>query len=207
MSAAKAFATCARLRQVHLDRFRAAGVSAFCLAGYLQDPAAIGWAAYDLVRRRQMPFTHGFEVRQARVQFVRGNRFLLSGDKRVETDALEPAFVIPAIEAGELHDLVAWHPQTGRLASLYRNAGVLPFAAEPPVDEPLMVFSDPLAWLASCRRGVVIVHEGLARPFLLAQPALQAADVKHGDTLQAMLAKVRLPRIVVPISSIQQAAA
>lgn len=207
MSAAEAFATCARLRQVHLDWFAAAGVSGFGLLGYLEDPAAAGIVAHQLVWRGRPAFTPGFEVRQARVQFLRGSRFVFADDRRAEADALVPAFVIPAIEDDELLDLVAWHPKTGRLASLNRHVGVLIGPVAPTADEPLLVFPDPLAWLAACRRGAVIVHESLARPFLLDQPALQAADVAHGESLQAMLAKVRLPRIVVPTDSIARVAA
>jgi hypothetical protein len=131
------------------------------------------------------------------VQFLARGRFIPAWDPHVVAAETVPALVIPALEDGELVDLVAWQPRTGRLASLERRAGWL--AGPPPeADAPLVVFADPLPWLASCRAGVVVVHESLARPFLLAQPAIQAADVDHGEKLQAMLAKVRLPRIVVP---------
>lgn len=207
MSAADAFSRCARLRQVHLDWFAAAGVSGFALLGYFEDPARIGMAAHQLVWRGRPACTLGFEVRQARVQFVRGNRFLLAGERRAEADELVPAFVVPAIEADELLDLIAWHPKSGRLASLNRQAGVLIGPVTPSADEPLTVFPEPLAWLRACRRGAVVVHESLARPFLLDLPAIQAADVEHGESLQAMLTKVRIPRIVVPAFPHERAAA
>lgn len=206
MSVAEDFARCARLRMVELDWFRAAGVSGAQLVGYRVDPAAMGYAAFRLLYPTREPVDLGFEVRRARVQFLARGRFIPAWDPHAAADETVPALVIPALEDGDLVDLVAWHPKTGRLASLDRRAGLLAGPAPEP-DAPLVVFADPLPWLAACRAGVVVVHENLARPFLLAQPAIQAADVAHGEALQAMLAKVRLPRIVVPTSSIDRVAA
>lgn len=206
MSVAEDFARCARLRMVELDWFRAAGVSGAQLVGYRVDPIAMGYAAFRLLYPTWEPIDLGFEVRRARVQFLARGRFIPAWDPHAVADETVPALVIPALEDGDLVDLVAWHPRTGRIASLDRRAGLL--AGPPPEpDAPLVVFADPLSWLAACRAGVVVVHENLARPYLLAQPAIQAADVDHGEKLQAMLAKVRLPRIVVPTSSIDRAAA
>ena len=201
--AAEEFARCARLRMVEVSWFREGGVSPFALLGYRVDPAELGPARFRLAfpTLDVLPIDWGFEVRRARVQFLPRRRFVFAWERRAEADETVPALIVPAIEDGVLVDLVAWHPRTGRLASLERRAGWL--AGPEPVDgEPLLVFPDPLSWLAACRAGVVVVHDGLARPFLLAQRALQAADVAHGEALQAMLAKVRLPRIVVPVSSI-----
>ncbi|AYO85349.1 hypothetical protein [Methylobacterium brachiatum] len=197
MSVVEDFARCARLRMVELDWFRAAGVSGAQLVGYRVDPVAIGYAQFRLLYPKREPVDLGFEVRRARVQFLARNRFIPGWDPRADAAETVPALVIPAFEDGALVDLVAWHPKTGRIASLDRRAGWLAGPAPEP-DAPLVVFADPLPWLAACRAGVVVVHESLARPFLLAQPAIQAADVDHGEKLQAMLAKVRLPRIVVP---------
>jgi hypothetical protein len=206
MSVAEDFARCARLRMVELDWFRAGGVSGAQLIGYRVDPAAMGYAQFRLLYPTREPVDLGFEVRRARVQFLARGRFIPAWDPHAVADETVPALVIPALDDGELVDLVAWHPKTGRLASLDRRAGWLAGPAPEP-DAPLVVFADPLPWLAACRAGVVVVHENLARPFLLAQPAIQAADVGHGEKLQAMLTKVRLPRIVVPTSSIDRAAA
>lgn len=206
MSVAEDFARCAKLRMVELEWFRAGGVSGAQLIGYRVDPAAMGYAQFRLLYPTREPVDLGFEVRRARVQFLARGRFIPAWDPHAVADETVPALVIPALEDGELVDLVAWHPKTGRLASLERRAGWLA-GPEPEADAPLVVFSDPLPWLAACRAGVVVVHESLARPFLLAQPAIQAADIDHGEKLQAMLAKVRLPRIVVPSETIQRVAA
>lgn len=206
MSVAEDFARCTRLRMVELDWFRAGGVSGAQLVGYRVDPAAIGYAAFRLLYPTREPVDLGFEVRRARVQFLARGRFIPAWDPHADAAETVPALVIPALEDDELVDLVAWHPKTGRIASLERRAGWLGGPAPKP-DAPLVVFSDPLPWLAACRAGVVVVHENLARPFLLAQPAIQAADVAHGEKLQTMLRKVRLPRIVVPSETIQRVAA
>lgn len=206
MNVAEDFARCARLRMIELEWFRAGGVSGAQLIGYRVDPSAMGYAQFRLLYPTREPVDLGFEVRRARVQFLARSRFIPAWDRRAAADETVPALVIPALEDGELVDLVAWHPKTGRLASLDRRAGWLAGPAPEP-DAPLVVFADPLPWLAACRAGVVVVHESIARPFLLAQPAIQAADVEHGEKLQAMLTKVRLPRIVVPTSSIDRVAA
>lgn len=199
MSARSAFAECPRLRQVELDWFRSQGVSGFALAGYRVDPAALGPAQFRLVYRypHQEPVDWLFEVRRARVQFLPRRRFAFAWERCAEAAETVPALIIPATDGMEIVDLVAWHPKTGRLASLERRAGWLAGPAPLP-GEPLVVFADPLGWLAAWRAGLVVVHESLARPFLLEQSGLQAADVAHGKALQAMLSKVRLPEILVP---------
>ena len=202
MSAAAAFAQCARLRQVELDWFRSQGVSGFALAGYRVDPAAIGPSQFRLLYRRphEEPVDWFFEVRRARVQFLPRGRFVFGWETRCELADTVPALIIPALDGLEIIDLVAWHPKSGRIASLERRVGWLAGPA-PDADAPLVVFADPLGWLAAWRVGVVVVHETMAVPFLREQPLLQAADVAQGEALQAMLAKVRVPRIVVPASA------
>lgn len=201
MSVAAVFSQCARLRQVELDWFRSHGVSGFALAGYRVDPAEIGPAQFRLLYRHphEEPVDWFFEVRRARVQFLPRGRFVFGWEPRCELAESVPALIIPALDGLEIIDLVAWHPKTGRLASIDKRIGWLAGPA-PQADEPLVVFTDPLGWLAAWRTGIVVVHEAIAVPFLREQPVLQAADVEQGEALQAMLAKVRLPRIVVPAS-------
>ena len=165
---------------------------------YRFDPTEMGEAAFRLAFPGWPPIDLGFEVRRARVQFLRGGRAVLASDKRADPEGLVAAFVMPAISAdGSVVDLIAWRPRGNRIGSTERAAGWLAggYLSD---DEPLIVHPDPLAWLRAGRQGVVIVHEDLARPALLARRTLQAADVAHGEALEAKLAKVRLPQIVVP---------
>lgn len=192
------FDACRRLLFREVEWFADQGVSAFKLLGYRVDPSEMGEAAFRLAFPGWPPIDLSFEVRRARVQFLRGGRVVFDTDKRAAPEALVPAFVMPAIDAdGAVIDLVAWHPRTGRIGSAERSAGWLAggYLSD---DEPVLVHPDPLSWLRAGRTGVVVVHEDLARPALLSMRTLQAADVAHGEALQAMLAKVRLPRIVVP---------
>ncbi|MCJ2084889.1 hypothetical protein MKK88_02625 [Methylobacterium sp. E-005] len=192
------FAACERLPFRDVEWFADQGVSACKLLGYRFDPTEMGEAAFCRAFPGWPPIDIGFEVRRARVQFLRSGRVVLTSNKRADPGALITAFVIPAFNAdGVMTDLIAWRPRTGHIGSTERTAGWLAggYVSE---DEPLIVHPDPLAWLRAGRQGVVVVHEDLARPALLAQRTLQAADVDHGEALQAMLSKVRLPRIVVP---------
>lgn len=211
------FARCQHLRQAHLDRFRAKGVSAFRLLGYRDCPVEMGGiAAYaahrDLLRRRHgladQEATLSFAVRRAQVHFEPRQRFIFGWDARAAEPFLEPAFILPGFDECEvLVDLIAWCPRTGRLASLNRRCGLLLAASWTDLDVPLTVFPDPMPWLASGRRGVVVVHAALARPVLLEAPAIQAANVAHGVALKAMLTKVRIPSIMVPAETAARAAA
>ena len=194
------FAECERLPFRDMMRFAAQGVSAFKLLGFRVCPAEMGAAAFHLAYPdwRRQPIDLDFEVRRAGVQFLRGGRILFASDKRAEPEKTVPAFVMPAIDdSGAVIDLVAWHPPSGRIGSSERAAGWLAGGLQSD-DEPVIVHPDPLAWLRASREGVVIVHEDIARPALLAQRTLQAADLAHGEALDAMLRKVRVPRIVVP---------
>ncbi|CAA2161171.1 hypothetical protein MBRA_06331 [Methylobacterium brachiatum] len=192
------FATCERLPFRDVEWFADQGVSACKLLGYRFDPTEMGEAAFRLAFPGWPPIDLGFEVRRTRVQFLRGGRAVLASDKRADPEALVTAFVMPAISAdGAVVDLIAWRPRGNRIGSTERAAGWLAggYLSD---DEPLIVHPDPLAWLRAGRQGVVVVHEDLARPALLARRTLQAADIAHGEALQAMLTKVRLPQIVVP---------
>ncbi|KQT07797.1 hypothetical protein ASG40_12880 [Methylobacterium sp. Leaf399] len=190
------------LRQVDLDWFVAGDVSPFALAGYLADP-----------RETRIPFSVPFDARftvtREAVRFLRGRRFVRAVDCQGEPDDLVAAYLIPAIEGGWLIDWIAWHPRSGRLATLEGCVGLLGGDAiwRASRDEPLVLAADPRAWLAGWRTGACIVDETIARQQLLEVPAIQAPDVEVGRKLKAMLEEVRLPRIVVPVSAIGTVAA
>lgn len=137
------------------------------------------------------------------VAFRRGGRFDFAADLRgADVEAVAAYTVLARDEGGDALDVVAWHPRTARVATWLGAIGLLgldrPCAAT--VDDPLIVFPEPASWLAARRGGVVVVSERLARGDLLAAGSIQAADVAHGEALETMLRKVRLPRILVPVS-------
>lgn len=191
-----------RLRRVDIDWFKAGGVSVWALAGYLADPR-------ETRVPHSVPIDMLFSVNREPVRFLRGRRFVRAADCRGEPDDLVAAYLIPAIEDRWLVDWIAWHPRSGRLATLEGRVGLLGADAlqRASRDEPLVVEPDPRAWLAGWRTGVCIVDDAIARPQLLEAPAIQAADVEHGKKLKAMLEEVRLPRIVVPVAAIGTVAA
>lgn len=187
------------LRAVDLAFFAEGGVSPFALLGC--------GAAPMRTQAVETTLDLGFLVTRDRVRFLRGRRFVCESDCRGEPDDAVPAYLMPAIEGGFVVDMVAWHPRTERIATLDGRVGLLGADALAG-DGPISVAPDPRAWLAGFRQGVCIVDERLARPQLLeAGRPLVAADVAHGEALEAMLRKVQLPSIVVPATPDARAAA
>lgn len=144
------------------------------------------------------------------IVFRRGPRFEFV--RNLRGDPVEPvaAYTILARDAGGAPiDVVAWHPRTGRLATWLGRVGLLgaDYPCPATKTDPLCVFPSPTEWLASGRRGVVIVDERLARPELLDAGTIQASDIEHGTKLKDMLERVTLPGIVVPAASIGRVAA
>jgi hypothetical protein len=144
------------------------------------------------------------------VVFGRGRRFEFARHLRDPELERVVAYTIVARDAGGAPvDVVAWHPRTRRVATWLGRTGLLgsDFPCPATSADPLVVYPDPLAWLADGRRGVVVVDERLARAELLEAGSIQASDIAHGTKLKALLERVRLPRIVVPSTSVRQVAA
>lgn len=144
------------------------------------------------------------------VSFRRGRRFEFARYLRGEDDERVAAYTLLARdEDGAAVDVIAWHPRTGRMASWLGRTGLLGLDYPCPAtrEDPLVVYPDPLVWLADGRRGVVVVDERLARPALLEAGTIRAFDIAHGEKLKAMLEQVRLPRILVPAASVRSIAA
>lgn len=188
------------LRRIDLAFFREGGVSPFALLGCGAAPMATASV--------ETHFDLAFTVTRGRVRFLPRKRFVREADCRGEPNDAVTAYLMPAIERGFVVDMVAWHPRSGRLATQQGRTGLLGADALDCADEPIAVAPDPRAWLAGWRRGVCIVDERLARPVLIeAGVPLVAADIAHGEAIEAMLRRVRLPKIVVPAAAIAQVAA
>ncbi|SEO42254.1 hypothetical protein SAMN04487843_101339 [Methylobacterium sp. ap11] len=144
------------------------------------------------------------------VVFEKRQRFRFARDDNGPGTGAEPAYTIPARDIdGEVVDVVAWHPPTGRLSSWLGRVGLLgedslwrPLGS----DEPLLVHRDPFAWLKASWRGVVVVHPGLARAALLEAGTLLTTDLAHAETINALLRRQRLPRILVKTPAVGVAA-
>jgi hypothetical protein len=120
---------------------------------------------------------------------------------RVVRDASEAvaAIIFPAPdERGQLIDLAAWEPETGRLALLLARVSMLGqdnlYGWR--VGEPLLVHESPLEWLRAGREGVFVIDPQCASSLLRMVEPLGVKRPDYGRQLQTALA-IRAPRIVV----------
>jgi hypothetical protein len=165
------------LKQADLDWFVKQGVPALALAR-----SRIG--AFGFLRVDDVVFLEGgcFEFR----------RHLSSGNP-------EPAYTLTARDVcGDIVDIVAWQPVTGRLASWVGRAAML--GTEnlygPRLNEGLLVHDDLLAWLRSFRDGVVVVNEKRAAWWLRSAEPLVVSSIESGRYLKQILSQPA-PRILV----------
>ena len=130
----------------------------------------------------------------------RGNRFELAQHAEDQRGA-EVAFLFPARDAeGEIADVVAWHPETGKTATLLGEIGTLGLDAMwehrllPPI-----VHETLLDWLLAPEDGFFIVDPKIAARELEGV-TVAAPDRDAALRLRAKLAPhcTRAPNIVVP---------
>ncbi len=169
------------------------------------DQRQIDW----LIRRHGVPVlalaedgdSDGWAIGSAKVEKV-GRRF----EFRPE-DGDEALIVVARDELGHDLDLVAWSPRGGWTAPWIGNAGLLGLQDLLSVRfvDPLAVRRDFLSWLRADRTGIVILDQRVARREL-AGLMLQAEDLEHGLALRRLL-EGPPPRIVVPTSPVERAAA
>lgn len=174
------FERCNLLRQIDLDRLKAAGIPTMALV--------------------QSKFGLGRCLKRARVVLdSSGRRFEFERFSRFHIDA-DPAFVVLALDCdGQPADLVAWRPDPrGFLASLIGRAPLL--GAEqlemPRLDLPLRVHETTLEWLRHGREGVVVVDPKMAAPALIDAAPLAVSTPAFAVRLRNMLHRTP-PRIVV----------
>lgn len=137
----------------------------------------------------------------------RGNRFEPAQHADEQTGA-EVAFLFPAHDAeGELVDVVAWVPETGKAATLLGEIGTLgldsmwEFRIVPPI-----VHETLLDWLLAPEDGFFIIDPKLAAREL-ENVTIAAPDRDAALRLRAKLAPhcTRAPNIVVPRSDARRA--
>ncbi len=106
-------------------------------------------------------------------------------------------------------DVIAWQPQSSRLGSWLGHAWGLGqesiYAPRLSDHGGLPVWREPLAWLRTNRRGVVLLRPGAAAHDLEAAAPLIAEDAAHGEELKQLLTRPA-PRILVPTHKHQVAA-
>jgi hypothetical protein len=133
-----------------------------------------------------------------RVVFTGGDYFLFADDIGAKG---EPAFTFVVISNAGFIDIVAWHPQTSRLAVWFGHGFAL---GEGQIHHPyplvpgLPVFRSPIGWLRGGRRGIVMVRTDLADVALASVPVLIAEDEQHQRDLQKLFPVPNLgPKILV----------
>jgi hypothetical protein len=132
------------------------------------------------------------------VVFLPNNRFELARHARDASEAI-PAVVFAAPdELGQLIDLAAWEPETGRLALWLRRISMLGqdnlYGWR--LGAPLMVHETPLEWLQAGREGVFVIDPQRASLLLGMVEPLGVKRPEFGREPQAALT-IRAPRIVV----------
>lgn len=177
------------MRQSEIDRFVATGVPAQAL----------------VVPDMLLP---------ARVVFHdEANRFSFADETR-DASELTGAFILPVRdEAGDVADIVAWQPASGRTATWQACAWALgqgEFPAPLHVlhdDGAAHVFRNVMDWLRADRRGLVILDYGLARwRFAEAAVPLIADDLAHARDLKHALAIKPVPILLPRIAELRRAA-
>lgn len=139
------------------------------------------------------------------VDMLLGHRFAWGqdGSTFVFDDEGESALTFPVRNRlGELQDVVAWQPKTGRVATLLNCAGMI--GADqlnaPRLGDGLQVCEMPMGWLQAGRQGVVILDPKQALPQLLDVGPLLAANFEHGGRLGELF-EAALPVGLVPKES------
>jgi hypothetical protein len=131
------------------------------------------------------------------VVFLDGGRFEFSKHLRNAAGS-ERAVIFPCKGAlGDIVDLAAWQPDTGRLSIWHGRAAMLgrENILAPRLDGPLKTFATALEWLKAGRTGIVIVDAKRASD-LLVGVTLAAADTEYGQTLSVILARPAPPIVV-----------
>ena len=173
------------LTQADLDWFGGQGVRPLALA-------RTAWNGFSAIRSDRVVFH-----RDRRFEFERYARLPRSS----HGEASLRAYIFLGFDLfGDPADLVAWHPDTGGLASWRGLVSLLgeEQAFAPRLQEAIAVHADPIAWLRENRSGLVIVHPGRARSLLLDAGPLKTATIRQGSALRALLRQVRCPTILVP---------
>ena len=141
-------------------------------------------------------------VRVALVRFELSGRYVPAGGLG------DFAFVLPIVSGGEIIDVAAWCPASGRVAT---RLGLGAMLGQDELDvegagstgAALRVWRDPLGWLRAGRRGLVVVDKDQSAR-LLAGLTLRAEDDAHARTLRRLL---RLPSPVILSTFAERAAA
>jgi len=123
----------------------------------------------------------------ARVTFTKTGTFdIVTAEEEGHTALLILAYGL----RGEVLDIAAWTPRSGKLATWLGRVCVLGEneILQPCLGAPLQVYREPLAWLKADRHGVVVVNAKRAAD-VLSGISLQAEDASHAMELRRLLTR------------------
>jgi hypothetical protein len=125
-------------------------------------------------------------IKRAFVEFLPGNRFAFE-DESVSGVVVDALIVVGHDQTGDPVDLIAFD-LNGHFAS-WLGVPMLGIenAHAPRMSEGLSVFRHPIQWLASFRKGVVILDHNRARHFLENAGRLVVSDADQGRHLMAAM--------------------
>ena len=127
-------------------------------------------------------------------------------------DTGERALTFRAEERGEVIDLIAWQPLTGKLASWRGVAfclGDFDDVFNPGTyfaDGALHVHETPLQWLQAAREGIVILRQDLAHTYLADRQRIVCSNAAHARQIERWL-KPPKPTVEIFVAVEQRAAA
>jgi hypothetical protein len=140
----------------------------------------------------------------ARVHFEAGTFYLDNSGER--------ALCFRAEDCGEVIDLIAWHPDTGKLASWRGQAfclGDVDDIFNPATyfsGDALRVHATPLDWLLADRKGIVIVRPDLAPAYLANCRRIRCSKKAHAYSLEKWV-KPRQASVEILVEVEERAAA
>lgn len=113
----------------------------------------------------------------------------------------ERAVIIPALDGGEVADLVAY-----RRGRVWVRLGACPLLGLDNLgvwSEPMHVWRTPLGYLRAGLHGVVVLSWPAAIPLLRSCSELIAEDIEHGNEIRRRLsAPPATPAITVPVARV-----
>jgi hypothetical protein len=132
------------------------------------------------------------------IVFLPGDRFEFARDVRDASGAVVAVVFAAPDDLGQLLDLAAWDPDSGRLALLLGRVAML---GQDSIygwrlGEPLAMHETPLQWLQSNREGVFVIDPQRASPLLRMVEPLGVRCASFGHRMRAAMT-LRAPRIVV----------
>jgi hypothetical protein len=130
--------------------------------------------------------------------FLPDDRFEFARDVMDASGAVVPIVFPAPDDLGQLLDLAAWDPDSGRLALLLGRVAMLGqdnlYGWR--LGEPLAMHETPLEWLKANREGVFVIDPQRASPLLRRVEPLGVQGASFGRMMRERLI-VGAPRIVV----------